>query len=120
MYDVKAKNMNEFRAYVMKYKNQRFVDPHFTFSHPVRLTFRSKGHIAQYLVNYIRRDSKYDLLSKNCQTFAADLCSFLAGKKDIVPFHPVNRIDFQPRNHLFLYDSEMYEARAKPSRKIRK
>ena len=117
MYDVESKNLNEFQAYVRYYSthaaenNRRLIDPHFTFSHPVRLSFRSKAHIAQYVINYIRRDSKYELLSKNCQTFAADLCSFLAGKKDIVPFHPVNRIEFQPRNHLFLYDSDKYEVR---------
>ena len=117
MYDVESKNLSEFQAYVRYYSthaaenNRRFIDPHFTCSYPVRLSFRSKAHIAQYVINYIRRDSKYELLSKNCQTFAADLCSFLAGKKDIVPFHPVNRIEFQPRNHLFLYDSGMYEVR---------
>jgi len=122
VYDIPARNLDEFKAYVAKYSNAaaaadkddggasqvRFIDPQFSFSHAVRLTFRSKVNIAQYIINYISRDGKYHLLTKNCQTFAADLCSFLAGKKQVAPFHPVNRIDYQNRTHLFLYDSDMY------------
>lgn len=109
-YDVEAKNLDEFRSYMKKYEgnHQRFIDPRVSFSHPARLTFRSKSHIAQYLLNYITRDASYADLRRNCQTFAADFCSFIAGKKDIVPFHPVIRIDYQPRTYLFLYDSHMY------------
>jgi hypothetical protein len=112
-YDVAAKNLLEFRTYMSKYEGSppkgRFIDVHCTFSHAARLTFRSKAHIAQYLINYILRDSSYGELNRNCQTFAADLCSFLAGKKGVAPFHPVNRIEYQNRNHLFLYDSHLYE-----------
>ena len=39
---------------------------------------------------------------------AADLIGFLAGKKDVQPFHPVNQIRYVPRLHLFLYESDMY------------
>lgn len=48
-YDVKAKNLDEFKEYIARYQGstKRFVDPHFTFSHPARLTFRSKSQIAQ-------------------------------------------------------------------------
>jgi hypothetical protein len=110
-YDVKAKTFEEFKVYVEKYKGntKRFVDPRFTLSHPARLTFRSKSHIAQYLVNYTLRDTVYSELRNNCQTFAADFFSFLVGKKGIAPFHPVNRIEYQNRTYLFLYDSHMYE-----------
>jgi hypothetical protein len=116
-YDVEARNLLEMRAYMAKYAvgmNKRFMDPQYTFSHPVRLFFRSKSNIAQYLVNYISRDSSYSELRRNCQTLAADLCCFLAGKKDVVPYHPINRIEYRNRTHLFLYDSGMF-SRCKPA-----
>jgi hypothetical protein len=110
-YDVKAKNLNEFQAYIKKYEgsDSRFVDPHYTFSHHARLSYRSKKNIAQYCLNYTGRDCSYDELKRNCQTFAADFCAFLAGKKSVSPFHPVNRIQYENRAYLFLYESSMYE-----------
>lgn len=113
-YDVPVTSVSEFRAFMTKYEGygKRFLDPRFTFSHPARLTFRSKTNIAQYLLNYIMRDNSYAELKRNCQTFTADLCSFLAGKKGIAPFHPVNRIEYQNRTYLFLYDSHLYEKRS--------
>lgn len=118
-YDVPAKSLEEFQKYMARYEgpSQRFVDPRFTFSHAARLTFRSKPQIAQYLINYIMRDSSYAELKRNCQTFAADLCSFLAGKKNVPPFHPVNRIDYQNRAYLFLYESQMYDKKKKGTKK---
>lgn len=82
-YDVPFKGHEEFKSYLFKYEggDKRFIDPQFHFSHPARLTFRSRAHIAQYLVNYISRDTSYGELKRNCQTFCADLCSFIAGKK---------------------------------------
>ena len=108
--DVEAKNLDEMKEYIEQYvgHDKRFLDPHYTFSHPARLTYRSRSDIAQYLVNYICRDCSYSELTRNCQTLAADLCSFLAGKKGVVPYHPINRIEYRNRSHLFLYDSEMY------------
>lgn len=112
-YDVPQRNLDEFMSYIKKHEgsNKRFVDPRVSFSHRARLTFRSKSQIAQYLLNYILRDSTYAELRRNCQTFAADLCAFVAGKKSVEPFHPVNRIDYQNRTYLFLYDSHMYDSR---------
>lgn len=109
-YDVKAKNLEEMKGFISQYSggNKRFIDPRYTFSHPARLSYRSRSNIAHYLVNYIGRDCGYSELSRNCQTFAADLCSFLAGKKEVVPFHPVNRVEYHNRTHLFLYDSSMF------------
>jgi hypothetical protein len=109
-YDVDAKNLDEFKAYMMKYRgnDKRFLDPRYCFSHPCRLALRSKRHIARYLNNYIRRDISYSELSRNCQTLAADLCAFLAGKREVLPFHPVNRIEYKNRTYLFLYEPEMY------------
>ena len=114
-YDVPAKNLSEFRTFMSQYSEaapatqRRFIDVRCTFTHPARLTFRSKAHIAQYLLNYILRDSSYGDLNRNCQTFAADFCSFIAGKKGVAPFHPVNRIEYQNRTYMFLYDSHLYE-----------
>ena len=80
-FDVKAKNLDEFKEFINRYVGPggRFIDPRYTFSHPARLSFRSKSNIAHFLVNYIGRDVGYSELTRNCQTFAADLCSFLAG-----------------------------------------
>lgn len=114
-YDVKAKNLDELKEYIEKYNGTRFLDPQYTFSHPARLSYRSRSNIAHYLVNYISRNSSYSEIARNCQTFAADLCSFLAGKKDIVPYHPINRIEYHNRSHLFLYDSSMYKAKKSES-----
>jgi len=118
-YDVEAKNFDEFRDFVEKYKGaqNRFVDPRFTFSHPARLTYRSKSNIAQYCLNYISRDTSYDELKRNCQTLAADLCSFIAGKKNVPPFHPVNRIEYHNRTHLFLYDANLFRQKKHVSMK---
>mmetsp|Transcript_26534 Transcript_26534/g.64671 ORF Transcript_26534/g.64671 Transcript_26534/m.64671 type:complete len:484 (+) Transcript_26534:125-1576(+) len=113
LYDIESRNLDEFKQYIEKYVGSRFTDPHYTFSHPARLFYRSRSHIAQYLINYISRDGNYSEIDRNCQTLAADLCSFLAGKKGVVPFHPVNRFEYNNRAHLFLYDSEMYENKSK-------
>ena len=122
-YDVPYKTHEDFKSFVLKYagKDKRFIDPQFHFSHPARLTFRSKAQIAQYLINYISRDTTYAELARNCQTFCSDLCSFVAGKKGIVPFHPVSRVEYSNRTYLFLYDSSMYESRqAKKAKSKRK
>jgi len=118
-YDVKAKNLDEMKKFIEKHSGptKRFIDPQFTFSHPARLSYRSRSNIAQYLVNYISRNCSYSEITRNCQTFAADLCSFLAGKKDVVPYHPINRIEYYNRAHLFLYDSNMFIAKKNESLK---
>ena len=118
-YDVPAKNLDEVKDFVAQYtgSDKRFIDPHFTFSHSARLTYRSRSHIAQYLINYISRDCSYSELTRNCQTLAADICGFLAGKNDVVPYHPINRIDYHNRTHFFLYDSGMYATRKKANLK---
>jgi len=112
-YDVDAKNFDEIKKFIEKYTGpeKRFLDPQYTFSHPARLSYRSRSNVAHYLVNYISRNCSYSEIARNCQTLAADLCSFLAGKKDVVPYHPINRIEYYNKSHLFLYDSSMYEAK---------
>lgn len=96
--------------YMNKYEGHqgRFVDINCSFSHEVRLTFNRRSHIATYLVNYILRDKTYSEMKRNCQTFAADLCGFLAGKKDVSPYHPVNQIQYRNSTHTFLYESTKY------------
>lgn len=121
-YDVEAKSLDEMKEYMKIYSGAdtncvaRFIDPKCTFSHSARLTYRSRSNIAQYLLNYISRDYSYSELKRNCQTFAADLCSFVAGKKDVAPYHPINRMDYHNRTHLFLYDSSMYDKKKKGSK----
>jgi hypothetical protein len=69
------------------------------------------------MINYIMRDTQYAELKRNCQTYCADLCVLIAGKKNVQPFHPVSRIDYQNRTHLFLYDHFMYDAKKKQAKK---
>ena len=108
--DVEARSIAEFKEFIWQYAGHehRFVDPRFTHSHDVRLTFRAKSHICRYLLNYMGRDRRYSEVFRNCQTFAADFFGFLAGKKGIEPFTYWNRIDYTNRSHLFLYDHENY------------
>ncbi|CAB9505114.1 expressed unknown protein [Seminavis robusta] len=110
-FDVESKTFDEFKGYMTKYesRDKRFWDAQYPFSHPARLTYRSKKDIAQYLVNYMRRDVSYNELKRNCQTLSADLCNFVAGKNNVKPFHPVNRIEYKNRSYLFLYDPDMYD-----------
>lgn len=114
-YDVPAKNLDEFKQFMSSYvgSTKRFIDPQFSFSHPARVTFRTKAQIGQYLINYIMRDKEYAELRRNCQTYTADLCAFVAGKKNVQPFHPVVRLDYQNRTHFFFYDFEMYKDKKK-------
>jgi hypothetical protein len=117
------KSIQDFRAYIHKYTgpDQRFLDPHFYFTAPARLTHRSKAHISNYINNYIRRDVSYNQLTRNCQTFCADFCAFLAGKKEVLPYHPVNRIEYRNRTHLFLYEPDAYDSsKPKSSQEQRK
>lgn len=109
-FDINVQSLSMFLMYMKKYTGQdkRFIDVHHTFSHEVRLSFCAREHIVQYLINYIRRIRSYSEIRRNCQTFAADFCAFLAGKKDVQPFHPINRGGYKNQTHTFMYDSTMY------------
>lgn len=109
MIDVTAKNVEEFEAYMKEHTGTRFIEPEIVASSPVRVSFRDHEHLSKYLLNYSVRDTSYSEAFRNCQTFAADLMSFLAGKQKFEPFHPLNRIMYIERKHLFLYDPEMFE-----------
>jgi len=114
--DVKAKSLDEMLSYMKRHtgKYKRFLDVQNTFSHAVRLSFNSREHISQYLINYIRRGRTYSEIKSNCQTFSADFCAFLAGKKDVKPFHLLNRIEYRNHAHYFLYEGSMYPVAFKP------
>jgi len=118
--DVKAKTWGEFKEYVLNYTgdDKRFLDPHFgdgstwgsayTYDSDVRVYYRSQEDIMRYLINYMGRDRRYTELSRNCQSFATDFYSFLAGKKDAAAFTSAIRALYTNRSHLFLYDASMY------------
>ncbi|KAL7527335.1 hypothetical protein ACHAXR_001902, partial [Thalassiosira sp. AJA248-18] len=112
--NVPYRNKDELiNNFMKKYEGHqgRFVDINCSFSHEVRLTYNTRSNIATYLVNYILRDKTYNEMKRNCQTFAADLCGFLAGKKDVSPYHPVSQIQYQNKNHTFLYESSKYSTK---------
>jgi hypothetical protein len=112
-YDVPIASLEAFQEYIQHYTgpHKRFLDPRLSFSHPVRLSHCSQHHIAQYLLNYITHDRTYRLFGRSCQTFSADLCSFLTGKK-VVPFQPISRVQYQNRTYMFSYNSDMYRRRS--------
>ena len=60
---------------------------------------------APYVVVAVRRH--YSEESRNCQTFAADFMRLLTGK-DVVPFHPINRVLYRPHPEYFMYDQHCW------------
>ena len=110
IHDVPHDSYDSFLAFMQQNEGHtgRFVDIRPTFSHEARLTYRSRRNVATYLLNYIRRDQTYSEIRRNCQTFAADLCGFLCGKRDVAPFHPVNQVAYTNQKHYFLYEPLKY------------
>lgn len=110
--DVPATSLEEFKEYVQAFTgpDKRFLDPHFQHSGPVRLCHRTQEDIMRYVLNYMARDRRYAADSRNCQSFAADLYGFLAGKKGIEPFSMVCRVKYKPRPHFFPYEPTMYSS----------
>jgi hypothetical protein len=92
MLDIKAKTVDELVAYFQKYsekgelepKDQRFLRPTVpwnNYSDDVHLRRNRGADIARYIVNYISADGTYNMQSRNCQTFASDLYTFLTGHR---------------------------------------
>jgi len=81
--DVAAKNGEEFLTYLTKYNGPtlRFLDAKIVESADVRLTWRSREHILKLLLNYLGHEVKYSEQTRNCQTFACDFFTLLAGKQ---------------------------------------
>lgn len=109
--NVPYRNMDDFVTnYMKQYEGPqgRFMDITVSFSNEVRLTFNARSHIATYVLNYILRNKTYSEMRRNCATFAADLCGFLAGKGDVAPYSPINRVQYNNQTHYFLYESSKY------------
>ena len=89
-HDIAAKNVEEFKAFVEQYTGPklRFLDMHYGYNGPVRLSYRKRSDICRYLLNYMGRDRRYSEKIRNCQTFAADFYGFVAGKKGVEPSTP--------------------------------
>lgn len=108
VFDVPFKNLEEFTTKFMERhtgKQDNFSYFYVGCSHDVKIENNTKEDIARYLVNYSCQVKTYSLIRTNCQTFAADLCGFLAGTTEPAPFHPFLRIFYLNRSHLFLMDS---------------
>merc|ERR1712194_513862 len=109
--NVPYRNKDDFVTnYMKQYEGPqgRFMDISVSFSNEVRLTFNARSHIATYVLNYILRNKTYSEMRRNCATFAADLCGFLAGKGDVAPYSPINRVQYNNQTHYFLYESSKY------------
>jgi len=109
--DLPAKTLEEFNAFLNKYSNhsglplaeQRFLEPKIFASSAVRLRSCTQAELAGYLLNYVSRAKEYGELTANCQTFTADLYSFLAGEKDTQPYSMIVKPGYKQRSHSFLY-----------------
>mmetsp|Transcript_12179 Transcript_12179/g.14774 ORF Transcript_12179/g.14774 Transcript_12179/m.14774 type:complete len:483 (+) Transcript_12179:120-1568(+) len=106
--DVEAKNLQEFEAYMQKYEKKRFLKPNIKYSGDVRISANSLDWIARYVLNYQLRDQRYSEKYHNCQSFAADLYSFLCAKVSVTPYVPVNSL-YKQKRHMFLYKPEMFK-----------
>ncbi len=101
-----SRNPEEFLDFARAHTgpSSYFLAPEIVESAAVRLTHRSLGDVARYMLNYIGRDDRYIEETRNCQTFAADFFGFLSGRKGVEPFHPLCRVRYKSRPYLFLYD----------------
>ena len=101
-----SRNPEEFLDFARAHAgpSSYFLAPEIVESAAVRLTHRSLGDVARYMLNYIGRDDRYIEETRNCQTFAADFFGFLSGRKGVEPFHPLCRVRYKSRPYLFLYD----------------
>jgi len=105
-FDVPAKTLEEFEAYLHKYSHEghdaRFLEPEVAQSADVCLSHRSQVDIMRALLNYVACNGDYVEESQNCQTFAADFFSYITSHQ-VQPFHPVCRVLYQSRVLSFLY-----------------
>merc|ERR1719356_459146 len=120
-FDIPARSADEFSAYLRRYGPEgdqgghedakpRFANVAFpavvsgvTLSSPVRNSFRSRRDIMRALLNYIGKDDYYQLATRMCQTFAADLYAYLTNHKTTT-YSRLARPLYTPYTHWFLYD----------------
>lgn len=109
--DVKSKNGEEFKEFLQKYTGPqlRFLAPDHISSADIRVSHNKQSDILRALLNYTARDRRYTEEFRNCQTFYSDFYGFLVGKAGIKPYFAGNRAFYKPRQHMFLYDPNMYE-----------
>jgi len=109
--DVPLKDEHALEQYFKKFtpeaglplKEQRFLAPEVFRTGNVRLRLASQVEIVGYLLSYIRTDTSYDLLRRNCQHFAADFFGFLTATKNVKPYHAGAIPGYTERHHAFLY-----------------
>jgi len=113
--DMPCKSIEDFRAYLHKYSEagelpfdeQRFLKPIVFDSLDIRIHDVTPAALATYLLNYIYELPDYVELqpsgASNCQTFAADLFSFLSGKRDAKPYGKIVQAMYKRRSDAFLY-----------------
>jgi len=114
MIDMHVKNKTDFwENWLLKYSNkgslpqdfQRFFDPTIFASGANRVRGCTPSQLSGYCLNYIWRAWAYDIMSANCQTFAADLFTFLTGVKS-APFSSFLRPGYQQKTMAFMYQPE--------------
>lgn len=115
VYDMPFRSKEEFETYLGKYcetgglpmAEMRFVQPDVYASAAVRIRGCTPAQLAGYLLNYISRAADYiewePSAAANCQTFAADLFSFLTGNENVEPYGAVVRAVYRQRNFSFMY-----------------
>eukprot|EP00927_Polykrikos_kofoidii_P044522 TRINITY_DN38463_c0_g1_i1.p1 TRINITY_DN38463_c0_g1~~TRINITY_DN38463_c0_g1_i1.p1 ORF type:complete len:513 (+),score=75.44 TRINITY_DN38463_c0_g1_i1:51-1541(+) len=91
-------------------KEHRFIEPVVYASAPLRIRRCGQAEMASFLLNYISRVDVYELMSVNCQTFAADAFAFFCGRKDAQPYGKIMRPRYRQRSHSFLYMPNHLEA----------
>ncbi|CAK0828800.1 unnamed protein product [Prorocentrum cordatum] len=111
VYDVPMRSRAEFESYLARYstegglpqERQRFLEPCVYASSKVRLRYCTRSQLAGYLLNYISDRKSYKLLSANCQTFCADLFSFLSGDRSAKPYGHLVQANYSNHVQSFLY-----------------
>jgi len=115
MYDMPFKNQEDLRLYLSEWsaggghtkQETRFVEPAIYESGDVRLRLCTPAQLAGFMINYIHRASQYieweTTGASNCQTFAADLFSFLTGNKESKPYGKIIKAVYNRRTFSFLY-----------------
>lgn len=121
VWDIPQKNKDEFAEYLRFYSDtgdhnepaERFKKPYFPFSinnallsAKVSMSFRSRGDIFKSLLNYMGHSDEYNILSRHCQTFAADFFTHLTGQKTTTAMAIV-RVFHKLNTDWFLYDPDL-------------
>merc|ERR1711879_516973 len=118
-YDIPSKNYDEFEAFLHKYdetsglewKKQRFRELHngnaLISSRKVRLGFNKRSDLQEALLNYNGKSNAYNAGNplkpvQMCQTFSADLFSYLTGHLTGV-YSAIAKPFYRPHMHWFLY-----------------